>query len=82
METREEIIAWIVEQLRKLPDPPIVIFTTAYDAYAIKAFELHAVDYLVKPIRLGRLFDALNRVRQLMPVPDSLSVSCRGTTAN
>lgn len=57
------------EQLRKLPDPPIVIFTTAYDAYAIKAFELHAVDYLVKPIRLGRLFDALNRVRQLMPVP-------------
>ncbi len=53
------------EQLRKLPDPPIVIFTTAYDAYAIKAFELHAVDYLVKPIRLGRLFDALNRVRQL-----------------
>lgn len=57
------------EQLRKLPDPPIVIFTTAYDAYAIKAFELHAVDYLVKPIRLGRLFDALNRVRQLLPVP-------------
>jgi two-component system response regulator AlgR len=57
------------EHLRKLPDPPIVIFTTAYDAYAIKAFELHAVDYLVKPIRLGRLFDALNRVRQLMPVP-------------
>jgi two-component system response regulator AlgR len=56
------------EQLRKLPDPPIVIFTTAYDAYAIKAFELHAVDYLVKPIRLGRLFDALNRVQQLMPM--------------
>jgi two-component system response regulator AlgR len=52
------------EHLRKLPDPPIVIFTTAYDAYAIKAFELHAVDYLVKPIRLGRLYDALNRVRQ------------------
>ena len=56
------------EHLRKLPDPPIVIFTTAYDAYAIKAFELHAVDYLVKPIRLGRLFDALNRVRQFSPL--------------
>lgn len=56
------------EHLRKLPDPPAVIFTTAYDAYAIKAFELHAVDYLVKPIRLGRLYDALNRVRQLSPM--------------
>lgn len=56
------------EHLRKLPDPPTVIFTTAYDAYAIKAFELHAVDYLVKPIRLGRLFDALNRVRQFTPL--------------
>jgi two-component system, LytTR family, response regulator AlgR len=56
------------EHLRKLPDPPNVIFTTAYDAYAIKAFELHAVDYLVKPIRLGRLFDALNRVRQFTPL--------------
>jgi two-component system response regulator AlgR len=45
-----------------------VIFTTAYDAYAIKAFELHAIDYLLKPIRLGRLFDALSRARAAVPV--------------
>jgi two-component system response regulator AlgR len=56
------------EHLRKLSDPPTVIFTTAYDAYAIKAFELHAIDYLLKPIRLGRLFEALNRAREAVPV--------------
>jgi two-component system, LytTR family, response regulator AlgR len=46
----------------------VIIFTTAYDAYAIKAFELHAIDYLLKPIRLGRLFDALSRARDAVPV--------------
>jgi two-component system response regulator AlgR len=48
--------------------PPVIIFTTAYDVYAIKAFELHAIDYLLKPIRLGRLFDALNRARNAVPL--------------
>jgi len=48
--------------------PPVIIFTTAYDTYAIKAFELHAIDYLLKPIRLGRLFDALTRAREAVPV--------------
>lgn len=48
--------------------PPVIIFTTAYDDCAIKAFELHAIDYLLKPIRLGRLFDALMRARAAVPV--------------
>lgn len=48
--------------------PPVIIFTTAYDAYAIKAFELHAIDYLLKPIRLGRLFEALGRARAAVPL--------------
>lgn len=48
--------------------PPVVIFTTAYDDSAIKAFELNAIDYLLKPIRLGRLFDALTRARHAIPV--------------
>lgn len=58
----------LAQHLNKLPKPPVIIFTTAYDAYAIKAFELHAVDYLLKPIRLGRLFEALSRARSAVPV--------------
>jgi two-component system response regulator AlgR len=57
------------QHIRKLGDPPSVIFTTAYDSYALRAFELHAVDYLVKPIRLRRLYDALARVRAITPLP-------------
>jgi two-component system LytT family response regulator len=41
-----------------------VVFTTAYDEYALRAFEVHAVDYLLKPFSLERLQDALGRVRE------------------
>ncbi|MDE2117639.1 MAG: response regulator transcription factor [Betaproteobacteria bacterium] len=58
----------LAQHLNKLPQPPVIIFTTAYDAYAIKAFDVHAIDYLLKPIRLGRLFDALTRARTAVPL--------------
>lgn len=48
-----------------LQSPPAIIFVTAYDEYAIKAFELRALDYLLKPVRRERLLAALERVRGL-----------------
>ena len=58
----------LAQHLNKLLNPPVIIFTTAYDAYAIQAFDLNAIDYLLKPIRLRRLFEALNRARDAVPV--------------
>lgn len=51
-----------------LPQPrPHIIFCTAYDQYAVEAFELHAVDYLLKPIGRARLAQALDHLRTLPP---------------
>jgi DNA-binding LytR/AlgR family response regulator len=49
--------------LRALSHKPDVVFATAYDSYAIKAFEVHAADYLLKPISRDRLTEAVRRVR-------------------
>ncbi|UCH64973.1 MAG: LytTR family transcriptional regulator DNA-binding domain-containing protein [Ignavibacterium sp.] len=49
------------EMLELLDDPPAIIFTTAYDQYAIKAFEVSAVDYLLKPFSEERFNDALEK---------------------
>ncbi len=48
-----------------LTDPPAVIFCTAYDEYALKAFDAHAVDYVLKPVRRERLEQALARAGRL-----------------
>jgi len=51
-----------------MASPPAIIFTTAFDAYAIKAFEVNAIDYLLKPIRRERLMMALGKTRAAPPV--------------
>jgi two-component system response regulator AlgR len=52
--------------------PPAVIFTTAYDNYAVQAFDLNAVDYLLKPVRTQRLLTALQKVRGSGPADAAL----------
>jgi DNA-binding LytR/AlgR family response regulator len=50
--------------IEALEDPPAVIFVTAYDEYAIRAFEVNALDYLLKPFSRGRLEKAIHRARE------------------
>lgn len=52
------------ELLQELESTPKVIFTTAYDEYALKAFEVNALDYLLKPIDGKRLAEAVNKLKQ------------------
>ena len=51
-----------------MPEPPAIIFTTAFDAYALNAFEVNAIDYLLKPIRLERLLTALRKTGAHPPI--------------
>jgi two-component system LytT family response regulator len=56
--------------LEKLEPPlPLIIFTTAYDEFALKAFEFNALDYLLKPVDPNRLVAALEKIRQRAPGP-------------
>jgi len=61
-----------IEMLKSLIHPPKVIFTTAYRDYAVEAFELDVIDYLVKPISLERLIRSINRYHdRISRKPDS-----------
>jgi two-component system LytT family response regulator len=55
--------------LSRLTVQPFVIFTTAYDEYALRAFEVNSIDYLVKPIEPAQLTRALKKLGRLRPVP-------------
>jgi DNA-binding LytR/AlgR family response regulator len=53
----------LVEDLSKLPSPPVIVFVTAYAEHALTAFELSALDYVVKPVEADRFFAATERAK-------------------
>jgi two-component system LytT family response regulator len=63
------------EMLAQLNFMPMVVFATAYDQYAIKAFEENSIDYLLKPIEADRLERTIEKLRKLKPSSDNSSVN-------
>lgn len=57
----------LVQHLAGRATAPAVIFTTAYDQYAVSAFDLNAIDYLLKPVRAPRLLAALQKLPRALP---------------
>jgi two-component system LytT family response regulator len=57
------------EMLARIPFQPIVVFTTAFDQYALKAFEVNSIDYLLKPVESAQLDRALSKVERLRTAP-------------
>ncbi|BDQ38596.1 DNA-binding response regulator [Pseudodesulfovibrio nedwellii] len=60
----------VLREARYLPNPPLFIFVTAYDQYAVRAFEKNAVDYLLKPVSSKRLKKSVERVREILDKQD------------
>ena len=85
METRVEVVfldismpgasgLQLAEALHKLKNPPAIVFVTAYSDHAVEAFDVDAVDYLLKPVEEERLDRAIEKVlAQAKPLPESSS---------
>lgn len=59
----------VARAFSKMPRPPMVVFVTAYDRFAVTAFDIEAVDFLVKPVEPERLLRAMDRARRFLAEP-------------
>jgi two-component system, LytTR family, response regulator LytT len=64
----------LAEVLGELEHPPAIVFVTAYSEHAVKAFEVEAADYLVKPVEVARLRRAIERLSPALPAPGTARV--------
>lgn len=62
-----------IEFIESLQNPPLVIFTTAYSEYALKGFELNAVDYLLKPFTFSRFYQTVEKVNKKLKLQNDAS---------
>ncbi len=67
----------LAKQLSKIDSPPLIVFITAYDEYAVKAFEHNAMDYLLKPINEERLLATCHKVQARLSSNQTKSDSTR-----
>lgn len=68
----------LAQTLASLPQPPAVVFVTAHAEHAVQAFDVAALDYLTKPVRLERLMQALQKVEQLAQLKQGLQQDIQG----
>lgn len=63
----------VAASIMLMPDPPLIVFATAYDEHAVKAFDLDALDYVVKPFDERRIAQTFTRIRQALESKERLS---------
>lgn len=68
--------------LEELDEAPMVIFTTAFDEYAIKSFEYNALDYLMKPINSKRFETAIHKITERINIPKTSEATSQKLTDN